>query len=211
MSTASISVQQGDKIKTIYVHGDGDIQSLGAILIKHYNNQDRADALVSLGDASSIYASIECPTGHSYKHPVPGHSVFYGRDRGESDTQACIFDSWQEFSTYEEWQGYNYLFDGSRWLCDSGNGLTILDNKLCGIVKQNSLDTLIEQLEFYTNAITDLAIEHLKNDGLTESESQLLCILNRLHGLCHAINGITKSDLKGNSQDCKGLTDSIAD
>lgn len=198
MSTASISVQHGDKIKTIYVDRDGDIKNLGATLLQYYNDQDRADALVSLGDASRICASIECPTGHSYNHPAPGHSVFYGRDRGESDTQACIFDSWQEFSTYEEWQEYNYLFDNNHWFCDSGNGLEILDNKLCGISEQNSLATLIEKFEFHTNAITDLVIEHLKDDGLTESESQLLCILNRLHGLCHAINGITESDLKGN-------------
>lgn len=169
---ASVSVQQGDKIKTIYVHGDGDIQSLGATLLKHYNDQGRADALVSL------------------------NSVF-GREIGDFDTQAREYINWGA-ALINEWQEYNYLFDGSNWFCDSGNGIEILDNKLCGITEKYSLDTLIEKLEFHTNAITDLAIKHLKNDGLTESESQLLCILNRLHDLCHYINGITESDLKGN-------------
>lgn len=44
MSTrATVSIQQGDKIKTIYVHGDVDIKSLGATLLQYYNDQGRAN------------------------------------------------------------------------------------------------------------------------------------------------------------------------
>jgi len=181
MSTASISVQQGDKIKTIQVTSGGDITDLGATLLQHYNDQGRADALVSLGDAAYISESIYCPSGHSYDHPAQGHSVFYGRDRRESDTQPREYKQWSDVLV-SECQEYNYLFDNGNWYCSDGFNITILDNKLCGISEQNSIDTLIESINSH---VTEL--DALINSAFEQNSQLSGNILNKLNTLSIAI------------------------
>lgn len=183
MSTrATVSIQQGDKIKIIYVHGDGDIKSLGATLLKYYNDQGRADLLVALGDASYISASIECPSGHSYDHPAPGHSVFYGRDRDEPFTQSREYKQWPDVLV-SECQEYNYLFDNGIWYCADGFDIKILDNNLCGITEQNSLATLIESINYH---VTEL--DALINSAFEQNNQLSGNILNKLNTLSIAIN-----------------------
>lgn len=118
MSTnATISVQVGNKIHSIYNHWDGYPSHLGKTLLEHYNSQELAEKLVSFGDASAIYESCECPEGHSYSTPVEGYSIFYGRDRGETDVETQIFDSLDEINK----QQYNYFWNGKEWSVDGKN------------------------------------------------------------------------------------------
>lgn len=123
MSTrSSIAVQQDGKVKSVYCHFDGYPSHNGKMLLENYNSQEKADAIVALGDMSCLYESIECPEGHSYKNNKEGYSVFYKRDRGESDVDAL------DCATYEEaleknHQDYNYFWDGKEWLVD-GEKLT---------------------------------------------------------------------------------------
>ena len=87
MATRStIAVQHADgTVSQIYAHWDGYLSHNGRILFEAYNTQERAEALVALGDISSLDRSIEQPAGHSFNKPVEGCTVFYGRDRGEED------------------------------------------------------------------------------------------------------------------------------
>lgn len=72
--------------KRIYCHWDGYLSHNGKILFKHYNSQERAEALVEHGDLSILGKQCSKPEGHSYATPVKGYCVYYGRDRGETET-----------------------------------------------------------------------------------------------------------------------------
>ena len=77
MSTnASISVVINDKVHTIYNHWDGYPKGVGNVLNEHYNTEERAKELISLGDVSSLTESVEKPEGHSFNTPSNGYSIF---------------------------------------------------------------------------------------------------------------------------------------
>lgn len=79
------------KIRSIYCHYDGYLRHNGQILFDHYN-KDNIEELLDLGDLSVLDKS-------------PDSCVAYGRDWGESDTEACEFSSFKE---YADWIGSNY-------------------------------------------------------------------------------------------------------
>ncbi|MDP2692714.1 MAG: hypothetical protein Q8O88_03700 [bacterium] len=109
-STISIKTSE-DKGQTVYCHWDGYPSNNGKILKEHYNTEEKVKALIKLGDMSSLEASIERPEGHSYDKKVPGHTVFYGRDRGEKKVGPTNFKGMP--TRKEEW---NYLFQDGEWL-----------------------------------------------------------------------------------------------
>ena len=113
MSTnANINIRLPDgKYKSIYLHWDGYPSHAFKTLVKHYSDQDKAAALVELGDISCLYDSIECPEGHSYENAVEGYTIAYHRDRGEDweHTQPKVSDEPNDDNTY------NYLFENGEW------------------------------------------------------------------------------------------------
>jgi len=106
-------------VKSVYCHFDGSdhLETLQGF----YNSQEKAEALVSLGDISVLDDLMDCPEGHSFDTPVKGYCVFYHRDRGEDweDTEPQEFrnlksarrqDRGQEFIyewTENQWRGYD--------------------------------------------------------------------------------------------------------
>jgi hypothetical protein len=115
MSTrSSITVKIGEKYHSVYCHFDGHPSHHGDLLLNHYNSQELAEKVVSLGDLSQFMESMDKPEGHSYKTPVRGYSIAYGRDRGESDVDTKILNDISEVNE----QDYNYLWDGDKWLVD---------------------------------------------------------------------------------------------
>ena len=97
---------------SVYCHWDGYPSNNGRILLEHYNSLERVKALVALGDISVLEPSIECPEGHSFDNPVDGHTIFYGRDRGEEDVSAIVQSDGREAVSGEE---YGYLFVNGAW------------------------------------------------------------------------------------------------
>jgi hypothetical protein len=98
MGTRSrIGVMHGDVCKSVYCHWDGYLEHNGVILQEHYNSA-KANHLVSLGDLSSLQSQIGEVHAFSY-HDLPTDEVetfkattenmctFYGRDRGEENTE----------------------------------------------------------------------------------------------------------------------------
>lgn len=84
MSTNSmISAKIDDRVKTIYCHWDGYTSHNGQILLDHYNNQEKVEALLKLGWLSVLDKDCTCPAGHTFDTPVKGHCVSYPRDNGE--------------------------------------------------------------------------------------------------------------------------------
>jgi hypothetical protein len=124
MSTRSaIGVMHGNKAKVVYCHHDGYLNFNGQILQEHYSSA-KANNLVALGDMSSLGQNLAAPEGvtHSYRDPLIGVCVFYGRDRGEDgcEFQVCQSDA-EMFDTYSDCE-YFYIMKDGVWFVSQGEG-----------------------------------------------------------------------------------------
>ena len=120
MSTRSyIGIRNSDKsIRCIYCHWDGYLENNGKILFENYKDKEKIEALLALGDLSSLDKEVAPPEGveHSFDHPAEGITVAYHRDRGED------YNAPMEFKTDEEldeavkdvWAEFIYLWDESK-------------------------------------------------------------------------------------------------
>jgi hypothetical protein len=118
MSTGSrIAIKLDDCFKSIYCHWGGYPSGVGATLLNHYNTKEKADALIELGDLSSLYESIECPEGHNFEHPIKGFTVAYGRDRNEKNVEAIKDNSIKGLIKTADNSGaeYIYLYSNGKW------------------------------------------------------------------------------------------------
>jgi len=95
---------------------DGYLSHAGDLLLKHYNEVQRVDALIQLGDLSQLDSRISCPKGHSFDTPAKGCTIAYFRDRGEmrSTTRARKYTSFKQAIDAESAE-YVYYWDGIEW------------------------------------------------------------------------------------------------
>ncbi len=133
-TTGTISVLKADgSVASIYSHWDNYPDWNGKLLLKHYNTQELAEQLVSLGNISSLGKRIE-PTPdalHNFETPERGTTVYYGRDRGEDDQEPCIYWGVEMFRKSGRHEQYNYLFKDGQWYLMSGrNSLTLVSEVL---------------------------------------------------------------------------------
>lgn len=137
MGTRSrIGVMHGDKCKSVYCHWDGYLEHNGAILQKHYNSA-KANQLVALGDLSVLAPELIPTQEHSFEQPQKGVTVFYGRDRGEKNTDFRVADSFDEFLRQCEncTAEYYYLNKDGVWYVGDTYGVTPLSGKLVALVE----------------------------------------------------------------------------
>lgn len=104
-------------VYSIYCHWDGYPKGVGATLQEHYQDDEKIRALIDLGSLSSLDASIEAPAGHAFESGVDGHTVAYGRDRGETGNEAVVHDTRALFFAHcqDGWEEYAYLRVGTEW------------------------------------------------------------------------------------------------
>jgi len=130
MGTRSrIGVMHGDKCKSIYCHWDGYLSHNGKILQEHYDSA-KANHLVALGDLSSLKATIGEKHAFSqfelraeevagFKLLTENMCTFYGRDRGEKDTEFQVAHTFDEF--LEQCDNcaaeYYYINKDGVWYC----------------------------------------------------------------------------------------------
>jgi len=108
-------VHEDGTVSQIYCHYDGYLSHNGQMLTEYYNTLLAAEFLVSKGDLS-ILAPRVTPTGtHSFNEPEQGVCVYYGRDRGEDNTEPRKFNSVDDYNLYYQAQEYNYLFKDGEW------------------------------------------------------------------------------------------------
>jgi len=126
MGTRSDIIVQlsGGQWKRIYCHWDGYLSHNGRILQDHYNSQKRAEALVKHGDLSSLAPKCTKPKGHNFDNSIPGYCVYYGRDRGEKDTDGVVADTlagvWPEADC---WTEFTYVWtEGQWWVANPDEG-----------------------------------------------------------------------------------------
>lgn len=123
MSTHSIiSVKTSCGVRAIYCHWDGYLSNVGAKLLEHYNSQQRVEALVSLGNLSSLGAIIEPTAVHSFNHPQENVCVAYDRDRGESGQASRMFPNVNEMCWYWD-EPYYYMWTSEGWQVKIGSGV----------------------------------------------------------------------------------------
>lgn len=104
--------------KSIYCHWDGYFDYMYPMLSENYNTQERAEALVNLGDASFIAKRL-CPSQgsiHCFGSPEKDVSVFYHRDRGE-DFHVSFHQTKEEVLRT---QYYTYIFEDGMWRAYQG-------------------------------------------------------------------------------------------
>jgi hypothetical protein len=153
MGTRSrIGVMHGDNVKSIYCHWDGYLGYNGQVLQEHYDSA-RANQLVALGDMSSLRAEIGEKHAFSKFDPVTNiehreHNedwcTFYGRDRGEKDTE------WQVATTFDEFLDqcgksgveYYYIMKDGVWYCGDMYESTPLSKKLTVLAEALAAETV---------------------------------------------------------------------
>ena len=125
MSTRShIGIQNEDgSLDVIYCHWDGYPAHNGAILLHHYQDQEKIRELIALGDISSLAKAVK-PTSkeHNFESPQEGVVVAYGRDRHEDGIGHKHFGSMDEYQKLMVSEGgyieYVYLYSivDRKWL-----------------------------------------------------------------------------------------------
>ena len=119
------------KIRSAYCHYDGYPAHNGEMLRRHYMDADKVKMLVDLGDMSCLRPKVfPTNTTHSFETPQDEVTIFYGRDRGESDVGFREYDDFAEY--VENGEEYMYFFDGNDWLVNDhgekdANGFPIFD------------------------------------------------------------------------------------
>jgi len=143
MGTRSrIGVMHGDKVKSIYCHWDGYLEFNGQILQEHYDSA-KANHLVALGDMSSLRATIgekhkfspfdqKELSNEEFEKQFGDMCTFYGRDRGEKDTEFKVAQTFDEFlgQCHNSGAEYYYIMRDDVWYCGDTYGSTPLSTKL---------------------------------------------------------------------------------
>jgi hypothetical protein len=146
------------KYYSVYCHWDGYVSHNGRLLVEHYNSYDKVHALIQLGSISSLAPSIEKPDGHEFDSPVEGHTVFYGRDRGESDMEPSLYGYWEE--VVRSGESYNYLFDNGVWYVQSYSGELQPVISLLASIEDNDE----EQIDDFNQGVSDV-LDAIDNYG----------------------------------------------
>jgi hypothetical protein len=140
MGTRSrIGVMHGDKCKSVYCHWDGYLDHNGRILQEHYDSA-KANHLVALGDLSSLrpeigeqhaFSQFELPADEveAFKAATENMCTFYGRDRGESNIEFKVAQTFAEFLEQCHNCGAEYYYimrDGVWYTGCPGDGATLV-------------------------------------------------------------------------------------
>ena len=130
------------KVTAIYCHWDGYAEGVGYSLMKHYRDVAKVDALMALGDLSSLGSEI------GEKHPFSRHDaqlingisdelyeelygnmcVAYGRDRNEFETRSKTYaniDVYAENALRDFGGEFLYLYEDGFWHCWTSTGMHI--------------------------------------------------------------------------------------
>ena len=110
-------VNDNGSVTGIYCHWDGYPENNGKILLKHYTDSEKIKQLMYLGDLSSLNEKLDTDLPHSFKKPVEGVCVAYGRDRGETGVESRVFKNISDFQKFADRTGadYQYLFNNGKW------------------------------------------------------------------------------------------------
>lgn len=147
MATRSaIGIMHGNNCKMVYCHWDGYLSHNGKILLENYDSP-KTNHLVALGNLSSLGTSLgekhpfsefeldqndpeyDAKVAQIKKAKELGWCTFYGRDRGETDTEYKVFDNFVAARDYYQDCGceYIYIMRDGEWFVTSGDMTGLLE------------------------------------------------------------------------------------
>jgi hypothetical protein len=144
-STIALEFADGT-IGQVYAHWDGYLAHNGKILFENYSNPFILRDLIDLGGLSSLRPTIG--TKHPFSHyDVEGMTqdqfyslygdmtTFYGRDRGEGQSDANYFKDFADYRANGQAEEYDYILRNvngvATWfVSDHGGEFVLLENAL---------------------------------------------------------------------------------
>ena len=99
----------------IYCHWDGYPEGVGKTLMRHYTDAKKVDALLDLGDISSL--GEEIGKKHNFDKRPAGQTNAYGRDRGETETEKSFEPTLKDLLKAANGRDceYIYIFSKGKW------------------------------------------------------------------------------------------------
>ena len=126
MATRStIAVEHADgTVSQVYCHWDGYLTHNGQILVDHYDTQEKAELLVSLGSMSSLRPKcIPDPAkAHSSINPQDDVTTYYSRDNSEPFVEPSLYPTVDNYKRNLQCEEYDYLFTEGQWEVSNGRG-----------------------------------------------------------------------------------------
>jgi hypothetical protein len=114
------------EIQYIYCHWDGYPSNNGKILLEHYQDPEKIESLLKLGDISFLRPNVSPVGEHSYDSPEDDVVVAYHRDRGE-ELKSYVAYSEGQFVRRGCMVDYLYLFKEGRWHYSRGGSFVPLE------------------------------------------------------------------------------------
>lgn len=111
-STIALKFKDGS-YKQIYCHWDGEPEKNGRLLMDHYNNQDRIEELLQLGDLSKLGKFLSIDEKNSVDSAVVCEA--YRRDYGYTGVGPLEFKDDRHFIHTSMHEEFNYLFVDGEW------------------------------------------------------------------------------------------------
>lgn len=130
-TSSSIAIERHDgTVAQITSHWDGYYSHVGRILLESYSTAERLEELIALGNLSSLGPELGEPHAFDWHCQDPeayerlGHvwCTAYGRDRGEAEQEARVFENFAQFLEQAYFQEYNYCFRKGAWLTEDRKG-----------------------------------------------------------------------------------------
>lgn len=124
-STIAIELE-GGLVKQVYCHWDGYLSHNGAILLEHYSNPVKAEALINNGSISSLNQEVgeqhDFDARFESTDPRSLWTRFYGRDRGELDTEFNVFKDFNAYAKDHQYEEFEYILraDGIWYVSEYG-------------------------------------------------------------------------------------------
>ena len=137
MATRSrIAIENQDgSVKSVYCHWDGHIETNGVILNNNYNTKDKVEALIELGNLSSLDKTLET-------------TVAYARDRGEDSHQAT-YSNVEELFEDGFSMGIEYIYCFTKdgiWLVNALGSVNV--DVLSEVIEEEGLIKQFEEDDF---------------------------------------------------------------
>ena len=117
-STIALEFADGT-IGQVYCHWDGYLSNNGKILFENYSNPFVLRDLIDLGSVSSLRPTIGTKhpfsmfeanmTQDEFYNLYRDMTTFYGRDRGEGESDATYFKDYDDFLLNGQQEEYDYL------------------------------------------------------------------------------------------------------
>jgi hypothetical protein len=117
----------------IYCHWNGHIDNNGRILHEHYNTLEKVDALLALGDLSSLGNEIGEKHDFDFHLSKPGEDwcTAYGRDRGETGVSVKTTTNNLFPKNTNPYVKFVYLYtEDGVWEVNSGDGWQLVEGLL---------------------------------------------------------------------------------